>query len=213
MRRMTLTLGLAALATALCVTPALAAQTNTYSVKAKITRAKAVKFGFAVNEATGLQPAAVKKYTIGFAGLKPNAKVAGKKGALIGTGKIANYVYLSQDPSGAGGFDCLKDLSIYSMGKGKATLNLTGPAATCGGVGNLPPIPAKFVPFAGGGTALQFELHPTIMHPITGLTVAVRSVDSTLKRGVLTPSRAKKHKVAATFVTEDGQSTTVRTTA
>ena len=113
---------------------------------------------------------------------------------------------MTADPTGAKGFPCAKSLKIVSAGKSKATLLIDGPGATCGGVGALPPIAAKFVPFAGGGTALQFELPPTIMHPITGLTVAVRSVSSTLKQGALSSVGYKgaKRPVAATFLTEAG---------
>src|SRR3954452_2594682 len=109
MRRTVLTLGLAGILTALAVTPALAAQTNTYTVSAKVTPAKggtkarpakaAVRFGYTVGERGGLQPAAVERYTIGFAGLRPDA-AAFKRGALVGKGTIDSYVYVSSDPSG-----------------------------------------------------------------------------------------------------------------
>ena len=77
------------------------------------------------------------------------------------------------------------------------------------------PIPAKFVPFKGGGTALQFDVPNNILHPIAGLTVAVRSVESTLKKGFLTSVGYKgaKRPVAVTFLTEDGQTSRVGTTA
>jgi hypothetical protein len=230
MRRLIMTLGLAGILAGLAVSPALAAQTNTYAVQAKVTptaaRGKvAVKFAYTVGERSGAQPSAVKRYTIGFAGLHANgerfatcttAKIlaagddsACPKGALVGTGKIDNFVYLSKDPSGAGGFPCAKQLKIYNAGRNKATLFIGGDPSKCGGVGTLPPVAAKFVPSAGHGTALQFELPPTILHPISGLTVAVRSVSSTLKRGYLT-STGGKHPVAVTFLTEDGQRATVR---
>ena len=224
MRRLFPALGLAGLLVAVAATPALAAQSNTYTVAAKVTPAKrgtkakpakvAVKFGYTVGEASGSQPAAVKRYTIGFAGLRANtAQFA--KGALIGQGTIDNYVYISADPSGPNGFPCAKELRIYSAGNNKATLSITGDAAKCGGVGALPPIDAKFVPFAGGGTALQFEVPPTILHPMTGLTVAVRSVQSSLKRGFFSSVGFKgaKRTVAVSFLTEAGQTSTVKTTA
>ena len=224
MRRTVLTLGLAGLLTAVAVTPALAAQANTYTVHAKVTPAAhgskakpakvGVRFGYTVGERTGLQPAAVKRYTIGFAGLRADT-AAFKRGALVGTGTINSYVYLSNDPSGKGGFGCAKDLKVYNAGGGRATLLISGDPAKCGGVGELPPINARFVPFAGGGTALRFDIPPTILHPVSGLTVAVRSVESTLRRGYLTSVGYKGAKRAAsvTFVAEDGASTTVRTTA
>jgi hypothetical protein len=224
MRRPVLTVGLAGIVAALAVTPALAAQTNTYGVQAKVTptvkRATAkptpvkVNFAYTVGEQTGLQPAAVKSYKIAFAGLRDNmAKY--KPGTLIGKGKVNSFVYLTADPSGARGFPCAKDLRVYAAGKHKASLVIDGPGSACGGVGALPPIAAKFVPAAGHGTALQFELPPTILHPISGLTVAVRSVSSTLKLGALSSAGFKgtKRPVVVTFVTEAGQTATAKTTA
>jgi hypothetical protein len=231
MRRLLPLLALAGLFAALAATPALAAtQSNVYAVKAKVTPATkrgdvAVKFAYTVGERSGVQPAAVKRYTIGFAGLRSHGERYAKcasakilaagddstcpKGSLVGSGKIDNYVYVSSDPSGAGGFPCAKQLKIYNNGRNKATLFITGDAARCGGVGTLPPIAAKFVPSAGHGTALQFELPATILHPVAGLTVAVRSVESTLKRGFLTSSGGK-HPVTVTFLAEDGQAATVK---
>ena len=231
MRRLLPILPLAGLLASLAATPAMAAtQSNVYAVKAKVTPAAgrgdvAVKFAYTVGERSGLQPSGVKRYTIGFAGLRSHgerfasctsAKIlaAGDdstcpKGALVGKGKIDNYVYVSSDPSGAGGFPCAKQLKIYSAGRNKATLFINGDAAKCGGVGTLPPIAAKFVPSAGHGTALQFELPPTILHPIAGLTVAVRSVESTLKRGFLT-STGGKHPVTVDFLAENGETATVK---
>ena len=218
MRRLLPTLPRAGQIAALAAGPALAAQTNTYTVKAKVTPAArgtkakpakvAVKFAYTVGEASGSQPAAVKRYTIGFGGLRDNgARFA--KGAVVGTGTIKSHVYLAADPSGPSGFDCVKQLRILNAGAGKATLRITGDPAQCGGV------PAKFVPVAGGGTALQFDLPANILHPIPGLTVAVRSVESSLKRGYLTSVgyKAAKRPVAVTFVAETGQTTTVKTTA
>jgi hypothetical protein len=212
MRRIIPALGLTTLVAALAASPALAAtQANTYAVKAKVTPS-AVKFAYNVGERSGLQPSAVKRYTIGFAGLRPNDRHLAK-GALVGTGKIDSYVYRSADPSGAGGFSCTKDLRVYSAGHNKATLAFTGPGTTCGGVGDLPLVPAKFVPFKGHGSALTFELPVNILHPISGLTVAVRSVTSSLKGSYLTGPKMAKRPVAVTFLTEAGQSTTVRATA
>ena len=221
--------GLAALA---LPSAALAAQQNTYKVTASVTpKAKAsgpasVKFGFKVSEASGLQPAAVKRYTIGFGGLKSNgakaktcsaAQMNGSdsgcdKKALIGSGKIDNFVYADSDPSGVnGGFTCAKDLRIWNAGKNKAVLFVGGDPSKCGGVGNLAPIPAKFVKF-GNGQALQFDVPATVLHPIPGLTVAIRSVSSSIKNGFFT-SVNKKHPVKATFLTEAGQTATVPATA
>ena len=221
--RIVTTLGLAGALAVAAVSPALAAQSNTYTVKAKVTPAAkgtkakpakaGVKFAYTVGEKTGLQPAAVKRYTIAFAGMKANGEKFAK-GALVGSGTINNYVYLSNDPSGTGGFPCAKQLKIYNAGRNKATLTITGDPSKCGGVGTLPDIPAKFVAVKGG-TALQFDVPANILHPIAGLTVAVRSVESTLKKGYLTSVgyTGAKRAVAVTFLAEDGQSATAKTTA
>src|SRR3954467_4595321 len=138
MRRTAISLGLAGIVAALAATPALAAQNNTYTVTAKVTPAKGgtkakpakvgVKFAYTVGEAAGQQPAAVKRYTIGFAGLRVNSERFAK-GALVGTGRLDNYVYISADPSGAGGFPCAKQLKIYNAGHNRATLAIGGGGA------------------------------------------------------------------------------------
>jgi hypothetical protein len=219
----------AGLAVALALpTSALAAQQNTYKVHASVTpKGKAsgpasVKFGFDVSEATGLQPSAVKRYTIAFGGLKVNQKAfktasisqmngsdsGANPKALLGAGKIDNYVYADSDPSGVnGGFKCAKDIRVWNAGNGKAILFVGGDPSKCGGVGNLAPIPAKFVK-SGNGQALQFEVPKTVLHPIPGLTVAIRSVSTTMKKGAFT-SVAKAHPDKATFLTEAGQTATV----
>jgi hypothetical protein len=212
-------------------------QQNTYSVTASATpkrgsKAKpapaSVKFGYKVGEANGLKPAAVKRYTIGFGGLRTNGKafktcqasqMAGSdsgcnKKALVGTGTLDSFVYADSDPSGVnGGFECKKTLHVWNAGANKAVLFINGDPNQCGGVGALPAIPAKFVKF-GNGTALQFDVPPTVLHPIGGLTVAVTSVSSTIKKQTATvkgkkvgyfESVAKSHPVQVTFVTEKGQ--------
>ena len=238
-------LGIVALA---APTTALAqTQQNTYSVTASVTPKNkgsktrpapaTVKFAYKVGEANGLQPAAVKRYTIGFGGLKTNGKhfktckVSQMLGsdadcnrkALVGTGTITNFVYLDNDPSGLnGGFMCTKTLRVWNAGANRAVLFIGGDPATCGGVGNLAPIPAKFVKFGANGQALRFEVPPTVLHPITGLTVAVREVTSTIKaRTVKVKGRkrgffesvSKRHPVQVTFLTESGQTAKTTTRA
>jgi hypothetical protein len=219
-------------------------QQNTYSVSASVTPKNqgstskpvpvAVKFGYKVGEATGLKPAAVKRYTIGFGGLRTNGKafktcqasqMSGTDSgcsskALVGTGSLTAFVYADSDPSGAnGGFVCQKTLHVWNAGANKAVLFLNGDPNQCGGVGALPPIPAKYVKFGSNGTALQFDVPPTVLHPIGGLTVAVTNVSSTIKKQTATvkgkkvgyfESIAKKHPVQVTFVTEAGQTGTAK---
>src|SRR3954447_11244494 len=232
-----LVVALAAPATALAQN-----QHNSYSVTASVTpeqkgsKAKpvpaTVKFGLKVDETNGLQPAAVKRYTIGFGGLKTNGKhfktckasqMHGtdrdcNKKALVGTGTITNFVYADNDPSGQnGGFLCEKTLHVWNAGHNRAVPFVGGDPNKCGGVGNLAPIPAKFVKFGSNGQALRFDVPKTVLHPISGLTVAVREVTATIKRQTVkvkvkskgktkTTNRgffesvSKKHPVQATFL-------------
>ena len=234
---------------ALAVPTAAMAQTqhNTYSVTASVTPKKkgskakpvpaTVKFGVKVDEANGLQPSAVKRYTIGFGGLKTNGKYfktckasqmhgtdkTCNTKALVGTGTITNYVYTDNDPSGQnGGFLCQKTLHVWNAGHNRAVLFVGGDPAKCGGVGNLAPIPAKFVKHGSNGQALRFDVPKTVLHPIPGLTVAVRDVTSTIKKQTVTvkgkkrgffESVSKGHPVNVTFLTEAGQTAKTSTKA
>src|SRR3954469_8207893 len=196
----------AVVALALPTTAIAQTQHNTYGVTASVTPKKkgskakpvpvTVKFGLKVDETNGLQPAAVKRYTIGFGGLKTNGKYFKtckasqmhgtdrdcNKKALVGTGTITNFVYADNDPSGQnGGFLCEKTLHVWNGGANRAVLFVGGDPSKCGGVGNLAPIPAKFVKFGANGQALRFDIPQTVLHPIGGLTVAVREVTATIK--------------------------------
>jgi hypothetical protein len=127
MRRIALPLVAALIAVAVATAAfAQEAQKNTYSVKGalaptgKSSKAKplpvSVTFAYSVGEEHGLQPAAVKRYTIGFAGVRVNGQyfntcqagaisAAGNddsscpKSSLVGKGTIDNYVYADSDPS------------------------------------------------------------------------------------------------------------------
>jgi hypothetical protein len=219
-------------------------QENTYSVDGSVTPKKkpgtkkkpvpvSVKFHYTVGEKSNLQPSAIDRYKISFYGVRAvngdrfpkctadqisqagNSDKGCPKGSLVGTGTIDNFVYADSDPSGAqGGFKCTKKLNIYNSGNKKGALFVYGDPNQCGGVGALPPIPAKYVKFGSNGTALQFDVPATVLHPIGGLTVAVTNVTSTIKKQTATvkgkkvgyfESIAKKHPVEVTFVTEAGQ--------
>ena len=187
-------------------------QQNTYSVTASVTPKSskasskkpvpsALKFNYTVGESHGLKPAAVKRYTIGFGGIRSNGKafktcqasqmngtdsVCSTK-ALVGTGTLDSFVYADSDPSGQnGGFDCKKTLHVWNAGANKAVLFINGDPNQCGGVGALPAFPISYVKGDGGGTALQFTVPKTVLHPIAGLSVAVRSVKSTIKKMMVT---------------------------
>jgi hypothetical protein len=219
-----------------------AQQTNQYSVtasvspNAKSSKAKpvpvGVKFNYSITEASGLKPAPVKTYRIAFTGLRSNgaffptctsAKISGAGNndsgcpakAKVGNGTIDSYVYQTAEPSGAGGFPCPKNINLWNAGKNKLVIFIYGDPAQCGGVGALPPIDAKFVN-GGGGQALQFDVPPTVLHPIAGLSIAVNSVTSTVKKMTVTRGGKKrgyfeaigcpggKRTVVVTFTPETG---------
>ena len=220
-------------------------QQNTYKVTGSVTPTKAgskdkpvavkVNFNYQVGEANGLQPAAIKRYKISLYGVRSvngdkfkkctadqiNAAGNNDSGcpsaALVGKGTIDNFVYSDNDPSGqSGGFTCKKSLAIYNSGKGKGALFVYGPADQCGGVAALPAFPISYVTGEGGGTALQFDVPPTVLHPIQGLTVAVRSVQSTILQRTVTKSgkkygyyesikcKGKQRPIQVTFTPEKG---------
>jgi hypothetical protein len=199
-----------------------------------------VKFSYQVGESNGLQPSAIDQYKISLYGVRAvngdkfakctpdqitssgtqNGTTSCPSGALVGTGTIDNFVYADSDPSGKnGGFPCAKKLNIYNSGKGKGALFVYGDPAQCGGVGALPAFPISYVKGDGGGTALQFTVPKTVLHPIAGLSVAVRSVSSTIKKLSVTKSgkkygyyesvkcSGKTRPIKVTFHTEAGQST------
>ena len=223
-------------------------QQNTYKVQGSVTPTKAgskdkpvpvkVSFSYQVGEANGLQPSAIKRYKISFYGVRAvngdkfpkctadqinqagNSDAVCANGSKVGTGTIDNFVYADSDPSGKqGGFPCAKKLSVYNSGKGKGALFVYGDPNQCGGVGALPAFPISYVKGDGGGTALQFDVPPTVLHPIAGLSVAVRSVQSTILQRTVTKSgkkygfyesikcKGKARPIIVTFFTEAGQST------
>src|SRR3954471_4019612 len=231
------------------------AQNNTYAVQSSVTptgkgskkkpNPVGVKFNYQVNEASGLQPAAVKTYKIDFYGIKTNGARFPKctfqqisqaqsgdecpAGSKIGSGNIQSTVYTTGNPSDANAFNCVKSLSVYNSGANKAVLLLTGPGDQCAGVSQPFIIDAKYVSGAGGGSALQFDVPPTVLHPIPQLTVAVRNVTSTIKRLRKTVGSGSKKRtygyyesigclgakrpVKVTFTQEDGKSGSASTTS
>src|SRR3954451_2433788 len=223
------------------------AQNNTYKVQASATptgkgskkkpNPVGLKFNYQVNEAAGLQPAAVKTYKIDFYGIKTNGARFPKctfqqisqaqsgddcpAGSQVGSGNIQSTVYTTGNPSDPNAFNCVKALSLYNSGKNKAVLLLTGPGDQCAGVSQPFIIDAKYVSGAGGGSALQFDVPPSVLHPIPQLTVAVRNVTSTIKKLRKTIGSGKKKRtygyyesigclgssrpVKVTFTQEDGR--------
>jgi hypothetical protein len=245
----------AALAVVLVVAAvAFAQQVNTYSVTASTSPTKAgskakpsalsLKFQYTVGEQSGKEPAAVKRYKISFYGIRSvngalfktcaASKIAAAgnddsgcpKGSEVGSGKIQSHVYNDADPSGANALICNKDLHLYNAGKGKVTLFLTGPAAECQAApGGQPPFTGTYVAGEGGGTALQFDTPANLLHPIAGLTVAVRNVTSKINLKTVTKKGVKKgyyesvkckgksRPVVVTFTPESGAPVTAKSTA
>jgi hypothetical protein len=231
------------------------AQNNTYAVQATVTptgkgtkkkpNPVGVKFNYQVNEAAGLQPAAVKTYKIDFYGVKTNGARFPKctfqqisqaqsgdncpAGSQVGSGNIQSTVYTTGNPSDPNSFPCAKSLAVYNSGAGKAVLLLTGPGDQCAGVSQPFIIDAKYVSGSGGGSALQFDVPPTVLHPIPQLTVAVRSVTSSIKKLRKTVGSGKKKRtygyyesvgclgssrpVKVTFTQEDGKVGSASTTS
>jgi hypothetical protein len=251
MRKLTIlaaTLGVALVLAAV----AFAQQVNQYTVtaagvspNAKGSKAKptpvGVTFNYAIKEATGKKPSPVKTYKIAFTGLRTNGALfptctASKIGAAgnndsgcpskakVGTGTIDSYVYQTADPSWAGGFPCPKKINLWNAGKNKMVIFIYGDPALCGGVGALPPIDAKFVNTSGGSQALQFAVPPTVLHPIAGLSVAVNSVTSKVRKLTVTKSGKRrgyfeaigcsggKRSVKVTFTPETGAAGTATKT-
>jgi len=204
-----------------------------------------VSFSYQVGEANGLQPSAIDQYKISLYGVravngdkfakctpdqitssgKPDGTTTCPSGSLVGTGTIENFVYTDNDPSGKnGGFACPKKLNIYNSGKNKGALFVYGDPSQCGGVGALPAFPISYVKGAGGGTALEFTVPKTVLHPIAGLSVAVRSVSSTIKKISLKKSgktygyyesvscKGKTRPITVSFHTEAGQTTNTSAT-
>jgi hypothetical protein len=224
-----------------------ATQENTYKVQGSVTPKKkpgtkakpvpvGVTFSYQVGEKNGLQPSAIDRYKISFYGVRAvngdkfpkctakqisdagNSTTVCPKGSKVGSGTIDNFVYADSDPSGtSGGFTCKKQLDVYNSGKGKGALFVYGDPNQCGGVGALPAFPITYVTGDGGGTALQFTVPPTVLHPISGLSVAVRDVKSTIKKLTVkkngkvyayyesTKCSGSARPVKVTFHTEAGQ--------
>src|SRR4051794_35389084 len=229
-------------------------QENTYSVDGSVTPKKkpgtkkkpvavSVKFHYTVGEKNNLQPSAIDRYKISFYGVRAvngdkfpkctadqisqagNSDAGCPKGFLVGTGNIDNFVYADSDPSGAqGGFKCTKKLNIYNSGKGKGALFVFGDPSQCGGVGALPAFPISYVKGDGGGTALQFTVPKTVLHPIAGLSVAGKRAQATSKpmsgtqKGKKSPyyesikCSGHNRPIKVTFFTEAGQTSTAGAT-
>jgi hypothetical protein len=191
---------------------AFAVQENTYTVDASTSPTKAgskkkpvpvqVKFGYTVAEKSGKRPALIKKYNIHFAGLVVNtgffpacsqAKIDQDqtdancpKGSLMGTGNVENKAGSTADENSQP-LTCHLDLKIYNSGHNKGALYLKGgPNDPRGAAKSCPldvnkAIDGSFVRNSKG-TALQFSVDETLLHPTTGFDNAVVDVNSTIRK-------------------------------
>jgi hypothetical protein len=204
--------GATALVVLLVAAVAYAQQVNTYQVVGSTAPGKPgakkkplpiqLKFDYSVGEAAGLRPSPVKRYTIGFYGVKSNGGLFPKctaeqinaaqsdtgcvKGSKVGIGTIINQVGASNNPSDKS-IDCNLNLTLYNGGQGRLAIYLSGgPTTTVAGKTCIIPITqaidARYVGFQGGGTALQFDVPSNLLHSVPGLDTAVTQVTSTIDK-------------------------------
>jgi len=211
MRKVT-ALAAAVIAALVVAAVAQAAQVNTYTVTGKTSPAKpgskkkpvpiSLDFDYTVGEESGQRPSPVKRYTIGFYGVKSNGGLFPKctaasinaaqsiancpKGSIVGSGFIINASGSTSDPNDKS-IECNLNLTVVNGGQGRAAIFLQGgPSTIVQGkpcvIGISQAIDARYVSFDGGGTALQFDVPANLLHPIGGLDNAVVQVQSTIKK-------------------------------
>ena len=247
-------IALALCATLAVAAVAYAAQVNTYTVTASTSPTRAgsktkpvpvsLKFNYAVGEASNQRPSPVRRYSILFEGMRVNTTRFKKctaasiqaaqsdskcpPAAVMGNGTVKNIVGATNNPNDKAN-SCTLDLKVYNSGRtasgqDKGALFLRGrPGELCSAIAEA--IDAKFVR-SSRGTALQFDVKASLLHPIAGLDNAVTNVQSSIRRAVATKSgktygffesiggcKSGKRRVAVTFLTEAGQSKTQATTA
>jgi hypothetical protein len=246
---------IAAIAVLAVSVAAYAAVVNTYSVTASTSPTKAgtkkkpipvkLTFNYKVGEVNNQRPSPVKAYKIQFNGLQANTKpfksctadsinanggdTACPAAANMGSGNIQAYVGPTNDPTNKSLY-CYLALTFYNGGNNHAALYLKGdpgasdPQKQCV-TGISQAIDATFVKNSKG-TSLNFEVPPTLLHPIAGLDSAVFNVGSTIKKvtkkvkgktvGFFQSSggcKSHKRAVTVTFVPETGSEQTATTTA
>lgn len=182
--------------------------TNTYTVTASTNPAKAgsskkpvpisVKFNYQVGEVDGKRPSPVKKYSILFDGLRVNtnsfpkcsaaqlkASKAGCAAAKVGSGAVRNASGATNNPNDKS-IVCDLQLTVYNSGNNKGLLLLEGGPGQ--GAGKECPIefgpsngtiPANYARSARG-TALEFSVPATLLHPLATLDNSVYDVRSTI---------------------------------
>jgi hypothetical protein len=249
MRKVT-ALAAAAIAALVFAAVAQADQVNTYTVTGKTSPSSpgskkkplpiSLDFDYTVGEQSGQRPSPVKRYTIGFYGVRSNGGLFPKctaaqinaaqsisgcpKGSIVGGGFIINASGSTADPNDKS-IECNLNLTVVNGGQGRAAIFLQGgPSTIVQGkpcvIGISQAIDARYVSFAGGGTALQFDVPANLLHPIGGLDNAVVQVQSTIKKLTVKKGgktrgyfesvacKGKKRPISVDFLSEAGQSET-----
>jgi hypothetical protein len=223
---------------------AFAQVTNTYTVTASVSPTKAgtkskpvpigLKFNYQVGEASGLRPSVITGYSILFSGIATHGEdfdkctaaqinAAGsnsvcKSSSKVGGGNVENITGATANPSDKS-LNCHLDLTLYNGGKGALAIYLFGAPPSCP-ISVSQAIPAKFVK-KSTGSALEFQVPPTLGHPITNFDNAVVQVASTVTKKVAKGHgffesqggcKGGKRIVSVTFTPESGSPSTATTT-
>jgi hypothetical protein len=198
-------IAVAVMAVALCVTAAAIAATNQYAVTGSIasggTKAKpkavGVKFNYTIRTDDGTLSNPVKTYKIHFQGLKSAPKYVAKgkycsaatinaaasdsgcsSKTHVGTGEVKAFVGAAGtaiDPS----VKCNLKLDIYAGSARSLTLYLHGQSPEC--IASISQaIDAKLTTDSTGG-ALTFTVPPSLLHPVAGLDSGITQVSSTIR--------------------------------
>lgn len=187
-------------------------------------KAKAVKFGFTALDSTGGRASPIKKYSIGFQGMKyfgkskvfprctyaqSNSSILSTKcnKALVGSGKVNNFFGASNNIQAKGA--CVLNLRLYNLGNGFA-IRLDGGSTAKPKPTNCPipvaqAIKAKFKSQRIGGvssTALVFNVPPNLSHPLPNVDNSVNSTKSTIsgkKRKVKIKGKSRKVSILSSI--------------
>ena len=150
MRKVT-AMAVAAIAALVVAAVAYGAQVNTYTVTGKTSPTASgskkkpvpisLDFDYTVGEQSGQRPSPVKRYTIGFYGVKSNGGLFPKctaasinaaqsisgcpKGSIVGSGYIINAAGSTSDPADKS-IECNLNLTIVNGGQGRAAIFLQG---------------------------------------------------------------------------------------
>lgn len=221
--------------------------TNTYTVqgstvpKAKGTKKKpipiGINFAYSVGTVENQRPDPVKKYSILFGGTQVNNAVAPKcstatledkgpsgcpAGSIVGSGYIENATGARDNPNDQS-IVCNARLWVINGASSKGNLYVKGsPNATdtrekCA-IELAAPIPFNFVR-QGGGTAMEFTVPESLLHPLPTLSNAVKRVSSKVPRKTKRIKGKKRgyfeaiggctngtRKITVTFTPENGPS-------